>query len=393
MTRQSFQRGYVSKPIPSPRGLRFKVRFRVPGANGRWKQKNKTIYATSRKVARAELERMIREASAQPVQASDLTFQQFVESYWKPYLDRRNVKPSTRCSYLCALGKHILLVLGDMRLTDITPLHVENLVQGKLDGKRSPKTVRNLVVLLQGIFALALDNDLIGRSPVRSKHKPTVQRREHSTWTPAQVLAILTNAPEAYRALLACAALTGARLGELLALQWKNIDLGARSLRIEKSLWQDQLVPPKTPGSVRTIYFGEALAAAFNEHLRAAIYKGAEDFVFCKQDGSPLNPDVLRKDVLYPTLDRVGIPRSKRDSGFHTFRHSAASFINAQTGDLKLAQKLLGHSTLDMTANIYTHALPGTEREAALAVERAIYGDLFPKLFPLGNKTGNTVVN
>jgi|SRR6267143_6792285 len=65
-------------------------------------------------------------------------------------------------------------------------------------------------------------------------------------------------------------------------------------------------------------------------------------------------------------------------SGFHAFRHSVASFINAQTGNLKLAQNLLGHSTINMTANVHTHVSRESEREAAQAVERAIYGDLFP---------------
>jgi hypothetical protein len=90
------------------------------------------------------------------------------------------------------------------------------------------------------------------------------------------------------------------------------------------------------------------------------------------------DPVVLRKDALYPILDRLGIPRKKGASGFHTFRHSAASIVNDQTGNLKLAQKFLGHSTIKMTADIYTHTSAEAEREAALALERAIYGDLFP---------------
>ena len=87
-------------------------------------------------------------------------------------------------------------------------------------------------------------------------------------------------------------------------------------------------------------------------------------------DGSPLDPDVLRKDVLYPILDRLGVPREKGASGFHTFRHSAASIVNEQTGNLKLAQKFLGHSTIEMTADIYTNTSAEAEREAAIALEK-----------------------
>ena len=94
-------------------------------------------------------------------------------------------------------------------------------------------------------------------------------------------------------------------------------------------------------------------------------------------NGTSLNPDVLRRDVLYPVLDRLGISRSSRAAGFHTFRHSAASIVNQQTGNLKLVQRLLGHSNLSTTADVYTHTSTEAEREAALALEQAIYGDLF----------------
>jgi integrase len=181
--------------------------------------------------------------------------------------------------------------------------------------------------------------------------------------------------------------LTGSRLGELLGLQWKHIDLAGRKLRIKQSLWHGKLIPPKTQGSVRTIFFGNALARSLAEHFQRAAFRGPDDFVFCKKDGSPLHPDVLRKDVLYPLIDRLSIARNAGSSGFHTFRHSAASILNERTGNLKLAQKLLGHSNIDMTA-VYTHTSAEAEREAALAIERAIYV-ICSQLFPIWG-TGTT---
>lgn len=166
-----------------------------------------------------------------------------------------------------------------------------------------------------------------------------------------------------------------------------------RKLRIEQSLWRGKLVPPKTQGSVRTIYFGNALASALTEHFQQVVHRGPDDFVFSKKDGSPLQPDVLRKDLLYPILDWIGIPRGAGTSGFHTFRHSAASILNAQTGNLKLAQKLPGHSNIDMTAEVYAHISAEAEREAALAIERAIYGDLFPIVPNPGERNNSAAIN
>jgi integrase len=394
MTRQSFQKGYVSQPIHTRQGVAFKIRYRVRMDDGKWKHMSETLHGVAgRKAARHILDERIRNAAPAQAALAELTLKSFVVQYWRPYLERKNIKPSTRSSYESALAVHVVPLLGDKRMRDIVPLHIENLSQTKLKAGLSSKTVRNLVGLLQGIFSLAEDNDLILKSPVRNKHKPSVRRREKPIWTPNQVRLIVESAPSAYRALFAVSALTGARLGELLALKWKHIDLVARKLRIEQGLWRGQVLPPKTNGSIRTIYFGEKLLQVLAEQSRTAVRRAAEDFVFCKQDGSPLNPDVLRKDVLYPTLDRLGISRSSGASGFHTFRHSAASFINAQTGNLKLAQKLLGHSTVDITAEVYTHTSAEADREAALAVERAIYGDLFPNLFPIGNSCGATAIN
>jgi integrase len=138
-----------------------------------------------------------------------------------------------------------------------------------------------------------------------------------------------------------------------------------------------QLIAPKTKGSIRTINLCAVLVSALKRHREAAERKKSNDFVFCKKHGFPFDPDVLRKAVLYPILDRLGIPRPAGASGFHAFRHSVGSFINSLAGNLKLAQNLLRHSTINMTANVYTRVSTEPEREAAQAVERAIYDDLF----------------
>lgn len=91
-------------------------------------------------------------------------------------------------------------------------------------------------------------------------------------------------------------------------------------------------------------------------------------------DGSPLRQDVIRRDVLYPVIDRLQLPRGQRESGFHAFRHAAASLINQETGNLKLAQKLLGHADISTTADTYTHTFSESERGASIALEKVIFG-------------------
>lgn len=393
-TRQIFQQGYVSDPIHRRNGVVFVIRYRIRDASGKWQHRSETLHGMSgKKAARGVLQQRLREASNSNPETSELTVHEFVDAYWRPYLDRKAAKPSTRKGYESGLKLHVFPKLGDIKLVDVAPIHIEELLKTRTESGLSPKSVRNLVALLQSIFSLAVDNDLIGRSPVRDRHKPVIRREEKPTWRPEQVKQIIESVPQEYRALFSCAALTGARLGELLGLQWKWVDLDCGKMEIRQSLWNGQLVPPKTPGSVRTLYFGRHLGLILTEQRQRSLRKSGEDFVFSKSDGSPFNPDILRRDVLYPALDRLGIPRSARCAGFHTFRHSAATIVNAQTGNLKLVQKFLGHTNFGTTADVYTHMAAEEDRNAAVALERAIYGDLFPSVPKNANKNASTVVN
>ena len=394
MTRQSYQQGHVSQPIQTRRGTAFKIRYRVRTLDGGWKQKSEMLYGLpGRRAARSALGQRIQTASKAVLGMSGLTIRQFTESYWKPYLDRKCVKPSTLASYKSALELHILPAFGDCQMSEVVPLEIEQFLQTKLKAWLSPKTTRNLLGILQGVFSLAVDNDLIAKSPVRNRHKPTVRRIEKPIWSPVQMREIFENTPEKYRVLFQVLALTGARTGEVLGLQWKHVDLEKAQLRIEQSFWRGLLVAPKTRDSVRTLNISVVLVEALRRHRCVSEERISNDFVFCRRDGSPLHPDVLRKDVLYPVLDRLRIARPLGTSGFHAFRHSVGSLINAETGNLKLAQKLLGHSNINMTADVYTHTSQESEREAARAVERAIYGDLFPICSSIGNGNKTVPVN
>ncbi len=213
MTRHSYQQGYVSEPIRNRRGIAFIIRYRVRSADGTWTHKQETLYDVSgRKAARSILDDRIREATNQKPEVQDLTVNSFVADFWRPYLERKNVKPSTKLSYESGL-KHILPMLGDLRILDVAPLHIEEFLQKKLQAGLSAKTVKNLLAILQSVFSLAVDNDLIPRSPIRKKHKPIVRRIEKTIWTAEQMRKIIDSAPAGHHALFACAALTGARIG------------------------------------------------------------------------------------------------------------------------------------------------------------------------------------
>jgi integrase len=268
MTRHLFQRGHVSGPIQTRRGKAFVIRYRVRTAEGKWRHKAETLYGVEgMKAARAVLMQRLQEASNQKPETAELTLRDFIETYWKPYLKRKNVKPSTEKSYQCIVRIHILPTLGNLQLVQIAPMHIEELLRIKTTAGRSVKTVRNIVVTLQGIFSLAEENDLISKSPIRRKHKPVLPREEKPVWTAEQVRKIIEAVPTRFQVLFMTVALTGLRVGELLALQWKHVDFEDCRLRIQQSLWNGEIVPVKTRSSVRVILFGDVLARHLTDHL------------------------------------------------------------------------------------------------------------------------------
>src|ERR1700722_16490551 len=99
---------------------------------------------SGKKAARAVLDQRIRESQNRPIETVDLTVQQIVDALWRPYLDRKQVKPSTKRSYDCELRVHILPALGPMRVTEVAPLHIEKLLQARLAGGSSPQSVSHL---------------------------------------------------------------------------------------------------------------------------------------------------------------------------------------------------------------------------------------------------------
>ena len=131
------------------------------------------------------------------------------------------------------------------------------------------------------------------------------------------------------------------------------------------------LIPPFTR-CLQTAVLTNLLA----EHQQTARFNSSEDFVFARADGSPEDPDYLRNFVLYPAVEAAAIERSSRSHGFHIFRHSAGSIVHSETGDVKLAQELLGHARLSTTADIYTHVDKVVAERASEALANAILNEV-----------------
>lgn len=296
-----------------------------------------------------------------------MTLEEFAVKLYLPYLvDIKSISPSTVGSYKSMFDNHIFPNLGFKIISEITSKDIERFI---LSVKTSAKYKKNIVLLLQGMFNYAIDQEYLTVNPVKRHHKPVVHREEKPCWTAEQVCSILDALPEEYKPIFQIAALTGFRVGEILALRWSNVDLGRRQITVSASLWRGHLKSPKTDASKRTRPFGDELAKILYRLSKTP--HDPNDFLFVK-NGKPLCPDVLRRDILYPTLASLGLPRPKRAVGFHAFRHAFGSLVLSASGNLKLVQKLLGHASIQTTANIYTHIYSKDEQRAVDDVETLV---------------------
>jgi integrase len=350
-TRMSFQQGLIEKK----RNGKYLLRYRVRDANQPrgWRKVAELMEATTDKAAEKERDRRMREINSQneTIQATGVdagvTLRKFSDGLWQSYLRNKGVKLSTVYGYQSLLKKHVLPALGDKKLSEITPSGVNEFLNGITQNReksRGPKLL-NVYSLLRQMFEVATEYDLIPASPVRKKlHRPKYKAKEKPALTPNQVGAILAKVPAEWYAFALAMALTSVRIGELIAIQWKDIDWTNARLALSKNVWRGKVQESTKTGAVAVRHLPEALLAALKMHRQKSKFVRPEDYVFTKSDGSLVDPDFLRRNVLYPAMDKAGIDRGLRTHGFHIFRHTGGSIVRAQTGDIKLAQVQLSHA-------------------------------------------------
>ncbi|MCH8919447.1 MAG: site-specific integrase, partial [Chloroflexi bacterium] len=165
---------------------------------------------------------------------------------------------------------------------------------------------------------------------------------------------------------------TGMRQAELLGLRWQDVDLDRAVLHVRQQVcrlageWH--FSEPKTKAGRRTISLSGTCVAALREHhgrqleerLRAETWEDM-DLVFANRSGYPLDKGNLLRRSFAPLLERAGLPRVR----FHDLRHSCASLLLAEGVHPKVVQEMLGHSTISVTMDTYSHTLPSMGAEAA----------------------------
>lgn len=353
--------------------------------NGR--RTRKAYYATTRAEAAAKLAAGIRaRQQGLPIVGQRATLGAFLDRYLAE-VARATLRPRTFESYRGIIEHHLKPALGHVPLVRLGPDTLQAFLNAQTARGLRANTVRNHHAVLRRALAQAERWALLPRNPARLVSRPRVAREEIRPLTPEEARRFLDAARgDRLEALIALALGTGARQGELLGLTWGALDLDGGAMHVRRTLQKYggafHLDEPKTRRSVRTIPLPAPLVAALRAHrarqLEERLRAGSEwsntlDLVFTTERGNPILGSALYHR-LQTLLRRAGLP----PRSFHSLRHSAATFMLASGTSLRVAQEVLGHSTIAVTADIYGHVAEAAEREATERVGALLWAVLEP---------------
>ena len=373
LTKRTYPRGRIEKRKRVARTY-YVLRYRLRDGS-RWIEKTEELEAGTLRDARTEGDRRMAEINQinnVTTASRAVTFSLFIKTFWSQYATR--LKPSTRYSYQSILDSWIIPAFSELPIQTITPADITDLLNTLAGKSLSAKYLTNVYALLRVMFEVAIEYSLIESSPVRRRlHRPQgVEKKEKPALSAEQVSAVLAHIPTDHRALFVLLSITILRIGELLALRWSNLDFKGRTLTITHNLWRGQLVTPKTRASEKTFRLPRPVLAVLEIHRAASSRTGADDFIFSRSDGRPLDQDLLREGVFYPALKAAGINPESRTHGFHLLRHSGASILYQLTHDLKLVQSHARHAQVSTTGDIYVHLNSEAMDEAGEILAEAI---------------------
>ena len=295
-------------------------------------------------------------------------------TFWLEEVAARDRAVSTLYAYRNMARCHLLPALGEVPLRELTPYQVQNYLFERMERGLSPNTVIKHYVLLTTALGLAVRLEVLDRSPLDRVTPPKRQESHYRFYSPEQLQMLFSAAEGTMLELpVKLAAYLGLRRSEICGLRWQDVDLEAgllsvREVRTEVG-GEVVLKEPKTRSSVRRL--GIAGLRDLREVLaRARERRPSADpraWVVLREDGRAPDPDQLTRD-LRRLVRRRGLP----PISLHGLRHSFASVANSQGVPMFDISRTLGHSSLAVTSNIYTHLFDSTESGALAAVARAI---------------------
>jgi integrase len=278
-------------------------------------------------------------------------------------------KPSTQKSYRDSLDVYLIPEFGDLPLDKITRKHVKEFLQDLHTKKLKSGTIRNHKAYLSAILSEAVDDEILDANPASrtGKHIVKGMKEEINPLTWEESVKYLETAkahfPRHYpMALTLCR--TGMRLGEVVALKPGDLDFNGRFIEVQRSYSKGQITTPKTNHKRRldmSSQLAEVLKAYLVERKKETLangWKEVPEFLFYDTWGGLLDEDHWRRRVHTKILEKAGL----RHIRIHDLRHTYSTLRVAKGDNLVDVSKQLGHASVKMTLDVYTHWIPGGKK-------------------------------
>ena len=301
--------------------------------------------------------------------------------YVSEYIDYKalTLAETTIYGYHVILNKHLIPYFKSTKLQDVTVRQLQDYIVAKSSEKLSLATIKKHIDLLKSVFSDACRKDIIAKNPVERLEKLSAPKADIECLNAAELRTVLDSIKDTpLECPIMLAGCLGMRRGEVLGLQWSDIDFEKRELHINKSRTQvgnkDIVKAPKTERSKRTLALSPSLIdvltrqKAWQDKKRASKYYFEEnDYVVTTSKGKPYDCTYL-STCFSEHMEKIGF----KGIHFHTLRHSFASIANAAGVPMSDISSALGHTNINVTSTIYTHEFVKTKSKAVNAVAASL---------------------
>ena len=361
--------GVHSRSITERKDGRFQVSISLEDGS------RKTLYRKNYKDAEAALQKSRNELKEGTFATGPQQKLKEYFEYWLEDVHRAKIRIGTYESYRIILNNHLIPALGNITVQKLTSQHLQSLYAKKRNEGLSYGRIRTIHAVIHRALehAMRITPPLISRNVSEHVDLPGQGKHEMHPLTPEQAQQLLGAAQEHnLLALLTLALTTGMRRGELLGLQWQDIIWTQSALQIRRTVSYITgrgfvVGEPKTTGSKRQIALPQVAIDVLKQHrtiqlenrLKAGSSWVDHNLVFSNDKGDYIVPATLGRHFS-KLLKDIGLPHMR----FHDLRHSAATLLLSMGVNVKIVQELLGHSSVSMTLNVYSHVLPSMQKEA-----------------------------
>ena len=346
--------------------------------------KTKNVLAKTKKECAEKLEKLKEQCGDfRPVQVRpEMRFGDWID-YWYQNFSKPKLRQSTQSSYEGWIYNHLIPGMGDIPLNKLTQADLQTFFRTmKETGRRihidqrgkgmADRSVRSCHAVCQMALDRAVKEGLIRTNPAIGCKLPPLREKEMKILSREEIQRFLIQAKaEGMYELFLLELTTGMRRGELLALQWSDLDFKTGRLRINKQVYSVngklEINEPKTKAAVRTVILPPAMVELLAEY-RAQIFS---EWMFPSRikPEQPVDPGYIRKR-LQVILERAGCKRVR----FHDLRHTFATMSLENGMDVKTLSAIIGHVSSATTLNIYTHVTDEMQRNAARNIDQGIAG-------------------